>query len=413
MPARHSPYSVLRAVILTFVAVSVASCGPKSATINPPQASAPSANVMDAGLQPAAGLTPPPHQAPHAAPVKVALLVPMTGPNATLGQAMLQAAQLAIFDIGIDNLELAPRDTGATPNDAQNAANAALDDGAQLILGPLLADSVRSVKGVARARGVNVITFSTDGTLAGDNTYVMGFMPDAQVDRVVSFAAAKGYRTAAIVAPRDKYGDAVVAAFENQARRSGITINGRLRFSADKAAMQQEIKNFAATLPPTQALFVPVGGSQLESVTSALSFNGMTPDKIKYLGTGLWDDPAVASLPGVQGGWFAGPSPRSYQTFEAKYKNTYGAAPPRLASLAYDATALAAVLTRAAQQRGGAPSFERAALTNANGFAGLDGIFRFKQTGLIERGLSVLEIRERRVIEVDISPRTFQSSSQQ
>ena len=409
MPTRHSPYSVLRALILAFVVLAAAACGPRSATVvAPPQTSAPSAGVMEANVM-GGGLTPPPPSDVHGAPVRVALLVPMSGPNATLGQAMFQAAQLAIFDIGIDNLELVPRDTGTTPADAQQAATAALDDGAQLILGPLLADSVRAVKGVAKARGVNVITFSTDGTLAGDNTFVMGFMPDAQVDRVVSFAATKGYRTAAIVAPRDKYGDAVVAAFENQARRSGITINGRLRFSADKATMQQEVKDFAAKLAPTQAVFVPVGGAQLDAVTAALSFNGMTPDKIKYLGTGLWDDAAVAGMAGVQGGWFAGPSPRSYQTFETKYRSTYGSAPPRLASLAYDATALAAVLTRTGGQRGGA-TFDRASLTNPNGFAGMDGIFRFNNGGLIERGLSVLEIRQRRVVEAEASPRTFQSS---
>lgn len=410
MPARHSPYSILCAVILTFVTVLVTACGPRSATVvAPPQTTGPAAGqVANANIM-GGGLTPVP-QDMQAAPVKVALLVPMSGPNAALGQAMFQAAQLAIFDIGIDNLELVPQDTGATPADAQNAANAALNDGAQLILGPLLADSVRAVKGVAKSRNVNVISFSTDSTLAGDNTFVMGFMPDAQVNRVVTFAAAKGYRSAAIVAPRDKYGDAVVQAFENQARRSGITINGALRFSADKTAMQQEVKDFAAKLPPTQAVFVPVGGAQLDAVTAALSFNGMTPDKIKYLGTGLWEDPAVAGMAGVQGGWFAGPSPRSYQTFEAKYKSTYGSAPPRLASLAYDATALAAVLTRAGAQRGTAPSFERVSLTNPNGFAGMDGIFRFNQSGLIERGLSVLEIRQRRVVEVDASPRTFQAS---
>lgn len=410
MTARHSPYSVLRTLILVFVVMAASSCGPRTATVTaPPQTSAPSAaGPMEASVM-GGGLTPAP--APQAATVKVALLLPLSGPNAGLGQAMSQAAQLAIFDIGIDNLELIPRDTGASPQDAAAAATAAMNEGAQLILGPLLADSVRAVKGVAAARNVNVVAFSTDSSLAGGNTYIMGFMPDAQVDRVVSYAAAKGYRTAAIVAPKDKYGDAVVQAFEQQARRSNIQITGRLRFSADKNMIADEVKKFAATLPPTQALFLPVGGTQADMLSSTLSYNGLTPDKIKYLGTGLWDDANVAALPGLQGGWFAGPSPRSYQTFENKYRSTYGSTPPRLASLAYDATALAAVLTRAGLQSGaGRPSFDAASLSNANGFAGMDGIFRFGPNGLVQRGLSVLEIRQRRIIEADASPRTFQSS---
>ena len=82
--------------------------------------------------------------------------------------------------------------------------------------------------------------------------------------------------------------------------------------------------------------------------------------------------------------------------------------PPRLSSLAYDATALAAVLARTGQQRTGQPAFDRAALSNPNGFAGIDGIFRFNGSGLVERGLAVLEIRQRRIIEVDPSPKTFQ-----
>lgn len=372
----------------------------QSSTASAPPASSPSYDN-------AAAMTPAPQ--PTFAPVKVALLLPLSGPNAGIGQAMLQAAQLAVFDIGVENLELLPHDTGNSTQTAQAAATAALNQGAQLILGPLLADSVRAVKNIAAAKNVNVVTFSTDASLAGGNTFVMGFMPQSQVDRVVTYAAAKGYRSAALIAPKDKYGDAVAQEFEQQARRSGITITGRLRFSPDKQIMTQEVAQFVAALPPqTQALFMPMGGMQADMVSSALAYNGLTPDKIKYLGTGLWDDPRVMGLSTLQGGWFAGPSPRAYQTFEQKYKATYNATPPRLSSLAYDATALAAVLTRTGQQRGGQPAFDKASLTNANGFAGLDGIFRFDASGMVDRGLAVLEIRQRRVVEIDPSPKTFQ-----
>lgn len=414
MRANHRPYSSLVTLILIFVVLPLAGCqGTRTAS--------PWGNGQDGAAQPATttqssapydntGMTGMPGPATNApAPVKVALLLPLSGPNAGIGQAMLQAAQLAVFDIGVDNLELLPQDTGDTPQTAQTAATNAINQGAQLILGPLLADSVRAVKNIAATKNINVVAFSTDASLAGGNTFIMGFMPQSQVERVVTYASAKGYRTAALVAPKDKYGDAVVQAFEQQARRSGIQITGRLRFSPDKQIMTQEVKNFVATLPPSQALFMPIGGMQADMVSSALSYNGLTPDKIKYLGTGLWDDPRVASLPTLQGGWFAGPSPRAYQAFEQKYKSTYNTTPPRLSSLAYDATALAAVLTRTGQQRNGQPAFDRASLSNPNGFAGMDGIFRFNESGLVDRGLAILEIRQRGIVESDPSPKTFQT----
>jgi ABC-type branched-subunit amino acid transport system substrate-binding protein len=418
MRANHTPYSLFPALILSFMVLLLGGCqGTGTAspwggtqTSTAPTTGTPHQTAGTYGVQPAmanagAAITPPGYT-----PVKVAILLPLSGPNGALGQAMLQAAQLAIFDIGIENLELVPQDTGDSPQCAQAAATTALNEGAQLILGPLLADSVRAVKTIAASKNVNVVAFSTDSTLAGGNTFIMGFMPQSQVERVVTYAAVKGVRTAAVIAPKDKYGDAVVSAFELQARRSGIQITGRLRFSPDKQMMTEEVKSFVATLPPSQALFLPVGGMQADMLSSTLSFNGLTPDKIKYLGTGLWDDANVASLPGLQGGWFAGPSPRAYEMFESKYKATYGSTPPRLASLAYDATALAAVLTRSGQQRGGVPSFDKASLSNANGFAGMDGIFRFNSSGLVERGLAILEIRQRRIIEVETSPKTFQAS---
>lgn len=414
MRANHTPYSLFPMLILSFMVLLLGGC--QGAGTNPwGNAQTASGQTMNApprgsetGMQPSSAMGDMPQ--PGAATVKVAILLPLSGPNAGMGQAMLQAAQLAIFDIGIENMELLPHDTGDTPQSAQAAALAALNQGAQLILGPLLADSVRAVKSVAASRNVNVVAFTTDASLAGGNTFVMGFMPQSQVERVVTYAAAKGVRSAAIVAPRDKYGDAVVQAFEQQARRSNIQITGRLRFSPDKQIMTTEVKNFVSTLPASQALFLPVGGMQADMLSSTLSYNGLTPDKIKYLGTGLWDDANVAALPGLQGGWFAGPSPRAYETFENKYRSTYGSIPPRLASLAYDATALAAVLTRTGQQRNGAPAFDTASLSNANGFAGMDGIFRFNSSGLVQRGLAILELRQRRASEIDPSPRTFQAS---
>ena len=154
---------------------------------------------------------------------------------------------------------------------------------------------------------------------------------------------------------------------------------------------------------------MPVGGQQADAIGGALSYYGATRDKVRKLGTGLWDDPRVAGLPHMQGAWFAAPSPKSRAGFENKYQSTYGSRPPRLATLAYDAAALAIVLNRMGLTSKGMPSYDAASITNPNGFAGIDGIFRFGRNGIVQRGLAVLEIRQRRLVEIDPAPKTFQA----
>ncbi len=388
--------------------------------------------------------------APSLPPVKVALLLPLSGEHADLGQAMLQAAQLALFDMGYNAFELMPRDTAGMPQDAAQAAQSAINDGAQLILGPLFSSSVRAVKPVASRYNMNMITFSTDWSLAGNNVYVMGFLPFAQVQRVSEYAAANGFTDIGILAPNTDYGNAVIAAYNSLAYRTGLKTANVVRFSAEesdsstvlrsftqydervqaldeyKAALEDRLKfnpndaEAQAELTklgavdtwgelPFQAVLMPIGGDQARSVANLLSFYDLGPKQVKRLGTGLWDDPGLATEPALDGAWFAAPSPDLRKDFESRYRDLFGSRPPRLSSLAYDATALAAVLAKKSYYETGRPSFDRDALANPNGFAGIDGIFRFRPDGLIERGLAVLEYNNGNIKVIDPAPNTFQS----
>jgi len=381
---------------------------------------------------------------------KVAILLPLSGPNAPIGQSMLQAAQLALFDMGYANFELITKDTKGTPQGASAAASSAISEGAQLILGPLLSSSVSAAKNVTARRNVNMIAFTTDWAHAGGNTFVMGFVPFAQVQRITNYVAREGYETAAIMAPNDKYGNTVSRVFEQNAQNNGLRITERFRFSPQNKNLTNDLKphtnydarknTLNATIaqleaqlktspddpqvreeleklkrmdtygkPPFQAVFMPVTGTQLELLATGLSYYGLHDNQVRRIGTGLWDDPKVARMEHMNGAWFAAPSPRLRQGFESRYQDTYGQRPPRLASLAYDGTALAAVLARTGYQRSGKPAFDRAALTNPNGFNGMDGIFRFNPNGLVERGLAVLEIRNGEIREIDPAPKTFQA----
>lgn len=368
-----------------------------------------------------APLTIPAPVSPTAPKVKVALLVPLSGNSADVGEALTNAAQLALFDVGADTFELMPRDTKGTASGAYAAAESAIAEGAQLILGPLFAEEVRAVTPLATAANINMIAFTTDWKQAGGNTYVMGFVPFGQVQRVISYAAQKGLRNIGVIAPQTEYGNAVISAYSAHAPKVGLVTVDSLRFRPGDTGLSPAIQKFARfdtrkqpdgrfAPAPFDAVFMPTGGSDAHTIASLLSYYELDPKAIKRLGTGLWDDGSMARETNLDGGWFAAPDPKARVTFDSKYRDAYGMTPPRLASLGYDATALAAVLARTGIQKTGMPSFDRAAITNPNGFAGIDGIFRFRPDGLAERGLAILELRHGQAVVIDPAPRTFQGA---
>ncbi|HTT81370.1 MAG TPA: penicillin-binding protein activator, partial [Stellaceae bacterium] len=298
---------------------------------------------------------------------KVALLLPTSGPNAALGKAMLQAAQLALFTTSNEHLTLIPRDTAGAP---AAAAHSAIGDGAQLILGPLLAADVEAVEPVASAAHVNVIAFSTATQLAGGNVFLMGFLPRQEIAREVSFARQQGLARFAALAPDSPYGHLMTDALRAAVGTSGGTVVsaeyfdpqrqgdlaaaiGRLLQSATDAPAATGAPPPPAPAPPAatkpsaidfDALLLPEGGAQLKAIAQALKAAGLDTAKVRLLGSGLWDDPSIAGEPALYGGWFAASPPAARHEFEARFKATYGTEPPRLASLAFDAAALSAVL---------------------------------------------------------------------
>jgi ABC-type branched-subunit amino acid transport system substrate-binding protein len=349
----------------------------------------------------ATSLTPAQNSFDNAPAVTVALLLPLSGAQANLGQSMLQGAQMALFEMGYTNFNLMPRDTGGTPSGAVNAANSAINDGAQLILGPLFANSVRAVQPIARASNINIIAFSTDWSLANNSTFLMGFMPFTQVERISRFALSKGYKNFALIAGQDKYGDAVTKEFSDIMAQNGGNIVKTINLNNN--ASETNIKEQITDLKEHNfnAVFIPLNGAQAEKVSSALSESALLPNQVKRIGTGLWDDARIANQPNMNGAWFAAPSPSARREFEQKYSDTFGMPPARLATLAYDATALAANLAQNGFQSGRGPAFDTRSITNSNGYAGTDGVFRFKPNGLIERNLSVLEFRNGNIVEID------------
>lgn len=344
--------------------------------------------------------------------VKVALLLPLSGRSGDLGQAMLKAAQLALFDVGGSKFELVPIDTQSTPQGAADAARQATAARSDLILGPIFADDVRAAKPVAAATQTPMIAFTTDWKLAGNDTYVMGFLPFAQVTRAAQYAQSRGHGQFAVYAPQTEYCDVVISTLQ----RSGAPIARTGRYAAGETNLQTLVQEFAQQSATVDAagkpgfafdtLMLPLGGESLRSLISLFDLAGINNKNMRFIGTGLWDDDSLARNPDLYGGWFAAPDPALRRDFDKRYQDTYAAAPPRLATLAYDATALAAILSRGVQDK----PYSRARLTNPRGFAGIDGLFRLRPDGLNDRGLAVLEIQSGRARVVDAAPTAFVGS---
>ena len=354
-----------------------------------------------------------------AGPAKVALLVPLSGANADLGQALLDAAQLALFESGADRLILVPRDTGGNAAGAAGAARAVIGDGVRLILGPLLAPEVEAVKPVAQEAHINVIAFSTVTSLAGGNIYLMGFLPRQEVVREVGYARERGLARFAALAPNSPYGHLMADALREAASGSGGSVT-KVEFFDPRAgdvspAIQRLLPGGGAeghaeppgVSPPAasfDALLLPEGGTRLKQIAAQVKGVGGNSNPVQLLGSGLWDTPDIGSDPALAGGWFASSPPEARQQFERRFSATYGHNPPRLASLGYDAAALAAVLARG---QTGEP-FSQQAILNPSGFTGVDGLFRFTPSGLVQRGLAVLEVEPQGTSVISPAPQSFQ-----
>ena len=348
-----------------------------------------------------------PNQAPGKTPIRVGLILPFAESSANaraLAGAMMKAAELALYDAGNPDIVLMTADDTGSPADAAAAAQKLLDQGAEIIVGPLFSASVAAVAPLARDHGVPVLAFSTDRNVAGNGVYLLSFQPQSEVKRVISYAASQGYKNFAAMIPQTPYGDVVEQSFRDAVSASGAAVADVERFNPSAGAVMDQAAAVAKS--GCDALFIAQGGQTLRGIAPTLSYDGVQSSKVKFLGTGLWNDPANSREDLLAGGWFSAPQPSADNAFGVKYRQTFGSEPPQLAALAYDAVSLVALLAPGVAYH----RFTPAALTDPNGFTGVNGIFRFHPDGSIERGLAVLAVEPGGFTVVSPAPITFQSS---
>jgi ABC-type branched-subunit amino acid transport system substrate-binding protein len=312
---------------------------------------------------------------------------------------MLKAAQLALFDGGNPNMVLMVDDEGNGGAPAAAAAGRLLTQGAEVIVGPLFGPSVSAVAPLARDRGVPVLAFSTERTVAGRGVYLISFLPENEVARVVGYAAAKGHKDFAALVPRNAYGTLAADAMKAAVAAAGGRMVEVDQFTPTAAGAMGPAAKIAQS--GADAVLVAQGGSVLRAIAPTMTAGG---GHVQLLGTGLWDDDSLSREAALEGGWYAAPAPNADADFVARYRAIFGTAPANIASLAYDAMALVALLSPGEPYH----RFTRAALMDPNGFTGVNGTFRFRGDGTSERGLAVLEVRRDGAQVIDPAPRTFQ-----
>lgn len=404
MAASHDP-SRRRVVRLLGVGstVLVAGCAGvdlggsgRSTPDTPPPPPGAGAGVSTEPLPPVAG------GAPATGQTRVSLLLPLSaGGNAgAAAQSMKSAAEMALAEFNNPDVLLDVKDDAGTAQGAQGAARQALDEGAVVILGPLFAHAVGAAAQVARGR-VPVIAFSTDSNVAARGVYLLSFLPESDVDRIVDYAAQQGKRSVAALLPDNPYGSVVEAALKSAVSRKGGRITAVERYKPGDSGLQGPVKQIAEAAGRSDALFLADSGDAVPRVVQALQAGGVDPRRIQLIGTGLWDDQRVFSDPAMDGGWFAAPDSAGFRAFAGRYRSRYGQDPVRTATLAYDAVALVAALLKGGQR------ISDEVLTNPSGFAGIDGVFRFRQDGTNQRGLAVLKVTTSGGQVVSAAPRTF------
>jgi outer membrane PBP1 activator LpoA protein len=420
MTQQGAPTQMGRMGLVAMAALGIAACS-STATRQAPQAAPEAPTAAPVAVEPGVEAGPPQH--------RVALLVPTTGGNAAVGQSIANAANMALLDSNVRDIKLTVYNTATG---AGAAATRALADGNKIFLGPLLAPDVRAVQGAAAGAGVPILTFSNDATLAGANTYVLGFQPQQSVARVVAFARSRGVQNFAALVPAGDYGQRASSAFVRAVQANGGKVTALETYPRDPkrlAAAARRVTNYEArvakvaqagvvradgTVAPVQQRLGPVSFQALliaDSGTVAPRFlpalQQFGAQGVRLLGTELWNsEPGLSSVAAMHGSWFAAVPDNRFQQLATRYRAKFGGQPSRLASLGYDAMLL--VHSLGARWKVGDP-FPRGALNDDDGFAGIDGIFRFRG-GVAERGLEVQQVGPGGFSTVSPAPRAFRGT---
>jgi branched-chain amino acid transport system substrate-binding protein len=345
--------------------------------------------------------------------IKVAFLLPTgaQGNGQTVAKALKQAGELALFDFDNPNIQLVQKDTQGTPEGARAAAQEAVKEGAELIIGPLYANEVSAAAPEVQRAGIPMVAFSSDRKVAGNGVYLLSFLAGGDVPRIVSYASNRGKKRFAALVPQTDSGRLVEQSLLTAVKQAGGQVVTVKSYPQDANGMVAPVREVAALAkkgqaPQVDAILIVGGADALPSLAPLLPYSEVDTKAVTLIGTGSWDYQGVGKEEALAGGWFPAPDPKGWNDFTKRYADTYGDVPPRLASLAYDAVSLAVSLSNNPKGR----RYTNSTLTRSAGFAGIDGLFRLKPDGTSERGFAILEVQRYGNEVIDVAPSAFSTA---
>ncbi len=394
----------------------LSSCGAPSPKIKKPMAASSTAPIMKEQLANKDGMI---GVIPDGAtPIKIGLLLPLSGDSATVGNSMLDAAMLALNDqymsVPSEHIQsqiiLMPKDTGNSANSAAAAAEAVINDGANFIVGPLFSQAVTAMKPIVKARNVPVISFSNNKVVAEPNIFTYGYLPEQQVSHIAEYAYLYNFQRVALLAPNDAYGQKVRDELSTIYSKKGGFVSPVELYAPSQANIDAAVARLMAGYNNTsndkrfQALFLADSGYNIKNIVTALDRNNFDFSKIKIFGSGLWDDPEISNNTQLLGAWFPGAPQEPFHVFEKRFTAAYGYKPTRLASLSYDVISLLVSVSMDSKS----DIIDVQKLLNKDGQIGpANGLYRLLPDGGSERKLSIMEITPTGFKVVEPSLKTF------
>jgi hypothetical protein len=326
---------------------------------------------------------------------RAAVVLPFSHPNAqvrTEAESMLAGIELALFEFAGEDMLVMPYDNAGSASLAEARTDEAIKDGADIVLGPLFGDNVASVRKAAERRDIPVVAFSNNRKVAGGGAYLASILPEEEVARITSYAAAQGVRTFVFLGPETDYGRQVESALRIEAGRvGGLVIKSA--FYDPKASASDQVREAAAAIKAEQArapgkiaVMIPEKGTKMVQIAPLLAYNGVSMTKVMLIGTSQWNDSAIWREPALQGAVFASTDPSNLNAFRENFQRQYGRKPSDLAAIAYDAAAMAVRLAKE-------DNLKYNGITDPDGFMGVNGLFRFRLDGTAQRGLAVMQIQ--------------------
>lgn len=331
---------------------------------------------------------------------RVALLVPLSGANAAVGQSIANAATMALIDSSDKTIRMTTYDTGPG---AVAAANRAIADGNQLFLGPLLSEDAAAIAPAARKAGMPVVSYSNDVSVAGDGVFVMGFSPTQSIDRVIRFARSKGLKRFAALVPAGAYGRNASTAIIRSVEGADAHLVAMKSYDRNSVSLHKAVADLGRTKQDYDGVLVADNARLASSAVPLI--RKISGPQVRILGTELWAaDSAALATPALSGAWFASVSDTRYRTLATAYRRQFGKSPFRLASLGYDSMLLVIKIGRTWKV---GDRFPADALRDGDGFVGVDGAFRFGANGVAQRALEVGEANPSGVKTISPAPASF------